>query len=185
MMKSKKFFMIAVIAITVLALSCVKKDKADNKILLAALYLLNEQSKKVTTIIPTCKVSVTSSGSTKIINAPYTLATTTDQNFKTQGDEIAVGVSFQYYSVIRVTTKLNGKIIFQGVQSAQSTFFPKIFADAVSCDVNYSATSLEKGTAVIGANTTTLTFSEAGVFLIPVAILLDKADPAVFVRYSD
>jgi hypothetical protein len=184
-MKSRILFMALIISSLVFALSCAKKDKPDNKALFTALYLLNEQSKKVTDVTPTCKVSVTSSGTTKIINAPFTTATATDQNFKTQGDEIAVGVSFQYYSVIKVTTKLNGKLIFQGVQGAQSTFFPKIFADAISCDVSYSAISLEKGTAVVGANTTTITFSEAGIYLIPVAILLDRSNPAVFVRYSD
>jgi hypothetical protein len=166
---------------TLLISGCEKKEK-DNTLLVGSLLVLNEQNKRVVDTTPRCRVSVTGTGSTNVISAPFYTATTTEQAFAVQGDNIALGVSFQYYAVMRVTAKVNGKLFFRG----GFTFFtPKIFADSTSCDLNYSATSLSAGTLNLGSGTATLTFSTAGTYLVPIALTLNDSNSGFFVRYSD
>lgn len=178
-----------VLLVSILLFNCASKDdssekKKKNLLLASALaYQQANANKPVVDTTPTC--SYTSTGGT-LTNVFFSTATTTSQSIKFAAEDAGFGVSLQSHSMVRVTTKANGKLTFAG--STRSGFLSvAVYANVDSCAVN-AKTNIQL-TSVFTATTTstgaTLTFNQANTYLVLSSIAFNSDTPAMTIKYSD
>ncbi len=177
-----------ILMLLVLFLSCSSKndsnEKKKNNLLLASVlaYQQANASKPVDTT-PTCLY--TSTGGTQT-NVFLSTATATSQSIKYAAEDLGFGTSLQSYSMVRVTTKINGKLTFTG-SNGGGIFSIAIYSNVDPCVIN--ARTANNLTSVYTASSTTssatLTFNQANTYLVLSSIAFNTDTPTISVKYSD
>jgi hypothetical protein len=186
--KMKTTTILAIGLMAVLSINCPKEKKDDKPLVLAGLVLLDQQAKAKVDTTPRC--AYTSRGNPGILtNVAFQTASSTNQLLKFTNEDSALGVSFQTYSMIRVTTKIGGKLFFSG-SPGDGIFGISIFANTESCAINantsqnlttvYTATG-----SILFTPAPTLTFTQASTYLILVSVAFGETVPSISVRYTD
>ena len=174
-----------ILIIVITGITC-KNDSADKKkenLTLLSLLAYQQANKPVVDTTPTC--SYTSTGGTQT-NVFLSTATTASQSIRYVVEDLGFGASLQSYSMIRVTTKANGKLTFTG-SPGSGLFSIRVYANVDPCVVN-AKTNFQL-TTVFTADTTnigiTLTFKQANTYLVLSSIALNTETPTISVKYSD
>ncbi len=180
-----KFFIIMLLLI--LGITC-KNDSSEKKkekltILSLLAYQQANANKPVVDTTPTC--SYTSTGGIQT-NVFLSTATTTSQSIKFAAEDLGFGTSLQSYSMIRVTTKANGKLTFTG-SNGGGIFSIAVYSNVDPCVINARTANILTSvyTASSTTSSATLTFNQANTFLILSSIAFNSDTPTISVQYSD
>ncbi|HNL72163.1 MAG TPA: hypothetical protein PKH22_07215 [Leptospiraceae bacterium] len=146
-------------------------------------YQQANTNKPVVDTTPTC--SYISSGGIQTNVFLYTAATTT-QSLKYAAEDLGFGTSLQSYSMIRVTTKVNGKLTFTG-SNGGGLFSIAVFSNVDPCAINARTANILTSayTASSTTSSATLTFNQANTFLVLSTISFNSNSPSISVIYSD
>jgi hypothetical protein len=161
-----------------------KQRKRDNVKLISILTLLSQDNTNIPVYTgPACKY--TSSGGTQT-NVPLLTATTINQSLKYVEEDLGFGTSLQSYSMVQVTTKFNGNLIFSG-SNGGGMFSIVVYANIDPCVINAKSNLQLTSVYTVSSkpSTLTLTFNKANTFLILSSVAFNSEPPVIAVSYSD
>ncbi len=184
----KKIKLITIGLVAIFSINCSKEKKDNKPLLLAGLVLLDQQAKANIDTSPRCMY--TAQGSSPVMtNVVLQTATATNQLLKFTNEDLGFGVSLQTYSMIRVTTKVGGKLFFSG-STGDGIFGLRTYANTESCAINANnspnlATVYTSTGSILFTPAPTLTFTQAGTYLILVSVAFGEVTPTISIRYTD